>query len=154
MAFAVAEYRPDRVDETQVKELTKKLFGDSPSLAIQARAQRLALQANVGARGQAKEASRRLSRVLIEGELAPSHALVDKAASMLQDGVARYIPPSACVAATGKKDLDILRLEGGALSVRRKDPPTIRDLNSAFCKAVSPAPVSPPRTFRRSRTKS
>ena len=148
LAFAVAD-QPDRVDEAQVKSLTTRLSGDNPTLGIQAGVKRLAFEGlthslqdlklrsdpDASSTGplptlerEAKRSNQetRLTGILIEGELEPSHALVDKAAAMLQDGVVRYIPPSACVSrdtelASGKRDQDFVSLEGGTLSIKRRD---------------------------------
>ena len=157
LAFAVAD-QPDRVDETQLTELTRKLFGDSPSLGTKAGVKRLAFEGlthslqdiklrsdpeasssrplpTLEREAKRKSQETRLRGVLIEGE--PSHALVDKAAAMLQDGIVRYIPPSVCVSrdtelASGKKDHDFVSLEGGALSIKRKDPPLNTDVSTDF----------------------
>ena len=111
LAFAVCE-QPDKVSENLFDATCQKVFGtavrrlvfegmtfvindlkhraesgDLPprSLPLQEREERRLRQV-----GQ-------LRGLLIEGELEPSHSLVDKAAQMLQDGTVSYIPPSNCI---------------------------------------------------------
>ena len=152
LAFSIAD-QPDRVDEAQVKSL----FGDNPALGLQAGVKRLGLTHSLQdlklrsdpdascsrplptLEREAKRSNQetRLTGVLIEGELEPSHALMDKAAAMLQDGVVRYIPPSACVSrdtelASGKKGHDFVSLEGGTLSIKRKDTPQNTDVSTDY----------------------
>ena len=79
----------------------------------------------------------RLKGVLLEGDVEPSHSLVDRAAAMLHDGVVRYIPPSVCVSrdaevASVRRDKDFLAIENGEITLKKKDWTVSADLGSEF----------------------
>ena len=140
-AFAVAD-QADRLSDTKLADLTNKVYGDDPTLGVQSALRRLAFEGlahschDMRLRSEAdsvasrpvpaleREAKRteqvsRLKGLLLEGDLEPAHALIDKCAAMLHDGAVRYIPPSQCTSrdyevTTGRKDKEFLSLEHAA----------------------------------------
>ena len=160
LAFSVAD-QPNHIDDAKLDALAKKVFktqtltlGQSGSL------RRLAFEGlafslqDLKNRGDPEASSSktlpsherehrrsdqvaRLKGVLMEGDLEPSHSLVDKAAVMLHDGVVRYIPPSCCTSrdaevASVRRDKDFLAIENGEITLKKKDWTVSADLGSEF----------------------
>ena len=148
LAFSVAE-QPDKISDTKLNEVLTKAFGANASIGVTAAVRRLAFEGltyslqDIRIRSELDHAATRpvptgeredlrktqvtkLKGILIEGELEPAFALVDKAAAMLRDGVVRYLAPSSCTSRdqelqSTKRDRDMITLEGGELSVKKKD---------------------------------
>ena len=147
----------------RLTEVVEKVFGTSPSLRVEAAVRRLSFEGltfslqdmkarsdpdltvsrpmPLGEREDKRAAQvKRLLGVLIEGELDPSNALVDKAAMMMRDGVVRFFPPSACTSrdaeiASTKRSKEFLSIEGGELSLRKQE-----SSSSLFSQRLGPGP--------------
>ena len=161
LAYAVAD-QPNHIDEKKLDALAQKLFApDAPTLGQTGALKRLCFEGltfslqDLKNRGDPEGSSvkplpaaherehrrtqqvQRLRGVLMEGELEPGNSLVDKAAAMLQDGVVRYIPPSACVSrdsevASVRKDKDFLSMENGEITLKKKESYFNTDLSSEY----------------------
>ena len=144
LAFSVAD-QPNHIDDAKLDALAKKVFKtQTPTLGQSGALRRLAFEGlafslqDLKNRGDPEASScktlpsherehrrtdqvARLKGVLMEGELEPSHSLVDRAAAMLHDGIVRYIPPSSCTSrdaevASVRRDKDFLAIENGEVS--------------------------------------
>ena len=156
LAYAVAD-QPNHIDEAKLDALSKKVWTpDAPTLGQAGALRRLSFEGltfsrslqDLKNRGDPEASSvkplpaherevARLKGVLMEGDLEPGNSLVDKAATMLQDGVVRYIPPSGCVSrdaevTSTRKDKEFLSLENGEITVKKKDQIFNTDLSSEF----------------------
>ena len=124
LAFSVAD-QPNHIDDGKLADLAKKVFKNhNPTLGQTGSLRRLAFEGlafslqDLKNRGDPEASSAktlpsherehrcaeqvtRLKGVLLEGDVEPSHSLVDRAAAMLHDGVVRYIPPSVCISRQG-----------------------------------------------------
>ena len=148
LAFSVAE-QPDKISDTKLNEVLTKAFGANASIGVTAAVRRLAFEGltyslqDIRIRSELDHAATRpvptgeredlrktqvtkLKGILIEGELEPAFALVDKAAAMLRDGVVRYLAPSSCISRdqelqSTKRDRDIWR-EASCQSRRKTRP--------------------------------
>ena len=171
-AFAVAD-QADRLSDTKLADLTHKVYGADPTLGVQSALRRLAFEGlahschDMRLRSEAdsvasrpvpaleREAKRteqvsRLKGLLLEGDLEPAHALIDKCAAMLHDGAVRYIPPSQRTSrdyevTTGRKDKEFLSLEHGEISVKKKDTAPHVDVSTDYKLQMALGPVGLPR---------
>ena len=160
LAFSVAD-QPNHIDDAKLDALAKKVFKtQTPTLGQSGALRRLAFEGlafslqDLKNRGDPEASScktlpsherehrrtdqvSRLKGVLMEGELEPSHSLVDRAAAMLHDGIVRYIPPSSCTSrdaevASVRRDKDFLAIENGEITLKKKDWTVSADLSSEF----------------------
>ena len=160
LAFSVAD-QPNHIDDGKLADLAKKVFkNQSPTLGQTGFLRRLAFEGlafslqDLKNRGDPEASSAktlpsherehrraeqvfRLKGVLLEGDVEPSHSLVDRAAAMLHDGVVRYIPPSVCISrdaevASVRRDKDFLAIENGEIPLKKKDWTVSADLGSEF----------------------
>ena len=156
LAFAVCD-QPDRVSETLFDAMCVKVF-TTPTLGQRSAVRRLVFEGMTFVLNELKhrmdagdlppralplqerEERRqrqvdRLCGLIIEGELEPSHGLVDRAAQMLHDGTVSYLAPSTCVSrddevAHHKKDKDFLVVESNGVRVQRRDTDILVDVHT------------------------
>ena len=159
LAYSVAE-QPDKISDERLEKVTAELFGEAATLGTKSAVRRLAFEGlthslqDIRLRSEPDTHSTRalpaferedlrttqvarLKGLLIEGDLEPSHGLVDRAASMMRDGVVRYTPPSNCISrdaelSATRRDRDFLAIEGGELAVRRKDTAQSTNISTDF----------------------
>ena len=138
LAFSVCE-QPDKVSETKFESTCRTVFGPNAPISTLAAVRRLLFEGMTYCITELKhrmdsgdlppralplqEREERRARqvqnlrgLLIEGELEPSHGLVDRAAQMLNEGAVLYIPPSICISRDDelthqRKDKDFLTVE-------------------------------------------